>query len=249
MKTRTIVSNILKYLILLSVIGYLGFALAKIIRPVGEVVCTGVELQFDDEGEENVLIGEEGIRAILTAHKITPQGQMFGTIDFKEIDSILSLNPYIDTVTSYNNSAGKLCVRIKRLCPILHIFSDSGEEFYLARTGKTMVQGGLNTNLCVVTGNVSRAYASKHLVTLGRFLCDDSYWKLQAQQVNITKDGEIQVIPRVGDCVIELGPPIDIDKKLQNARIFYEKGFTATGWNKYKAISVAFKDQVVCTKR
>ena len=248
MKKSTLATNILKYLILLSVIGYLGFALVKVIRPAEEMVCTGVELQFVDK-EENTLISEEGVRNILTSHKITPKGQSFGNIDFKEIDSLLSSNPYIDTVTTYSNSAGKLCIKVRTMHPVLHILSDTGDEFYLDRTGRIMARGGLNTNLCIVTGNVTRTYASKHLVTLGNFLCEDPSWSLQAQQVNITKDGEVQLFPRVGDFTIELGEPTHIAEKLSNIRIFYEKGLTAAGWNKYKTISAAYKDQIVCTKK
>lgn len=248
MKKSTLATNILKYLILLSVVGYLCFALVKVIKPVDNMVCTGVEMSFVDD-DDNPLIGEDGVRAILTSHKITPKGQSFHDIDLGEIDSLLSANPYIDTVATYSNSAGKLCVRIKRLHPVLHIISDTGDEFYLDRTGHIMSRGGLNTNLCIVTGCVSRTFASEHLVSLGRFLCDDPYWSLQTQQVNVSKEGELQLFPRVGDHVIELGEPTDIAEKLNNIRIFYEKGLTAAGWNKYKTISAAFRNQVVCTKK
>jgi len=248
MKKSTVATNILKYLILLSVTGYLGYALFKVIRPAGDLVCTGVKMQFEDE-DTNPLIGEEGVLSILNVHKITPKGQSFRDINFKEIDSLLSATPYIDTVTTYNNSSGELCIKIKRMHPVLHIYSETGDEFYLDRSGRIIPRGGLNTNLCIATGHITRNYASSHLLELGCFLCDDAYWRLQAQQVNVTKEGKIEIVPRIGDLTIELGEPSDIAEKLNNIRVFYEKGLTAAGWNKYKRISAAYKNQVVCTKK
>ena len=55
--------------------------------------------------------------------------------------------------------------------------------------------------------------------------------------------------PKIGDHVIELGSPDDLDSKFDNLLAFYRKGMPRAGWDTYSKISLKFKDQVVCTKK
>ena len=56
-------------------------------------------------------------------------------------------------------------------------------------------------------------------------------------------------MPTYGEHVILLGDPGNFEDKLQRVRIFYKNGFPTVGWNKYKAINVAFDGQIVCIKK
>ncbi len=248
MTKGSIFTTILKYLVLITVIGYLGFAIFKVSHSTDDILCTGLEFEVEDSSD-NALIGEEEIKNIIAANKIAPKGQTFGNIDLKKIDSLVSTNPYVDSVITYRSSIGRLCVHIKPKRPVLHVFPDNGKEFYLDREGSILPAGGLNTNLCVVTGNVTQKYAKENLLSLGKILCNDPYWKLQAQQVNITKDGKVQMITRVGSHTILLGSPDNFANKLERIRLFYDKGLSQVGWNKYKTISAEYDGQVICTKK
>lgn len=247
MNTKTVMLSLLKVFALLSVMGYLGFALAKLSRPTGEMVCTGVDIAFEDS-TANLLLTHDDVRHLLMAHKLSPKGMRYSDINTREIDSLLSQSPYIDTVTTYRTSAGMLMVRVLPMKPILHVIADSGDDFYIDRQGRVMPGGGQNTNLCIVTGHVSRHFASQRLVELGILLCDDPYWSLQTQQVNVTARDELELVPRTGNHLVLLGEPHDLASKLERIRIFYAKGMPRTGWNKYKTISAEYEGQIVCTK-
>ncbi len=248
MKKKRVFSAIVKYIILLSLVGYLVFVAIKVVHPVDDILCTGVDVRIA-ENQENVLISSDDVEKILSTHKIAPEGQPFSKVDIKKIDSLLLSNPRIDSVFSYPNSAGKLCIRLWTAQPILHVIPSNGKEFYLERTGKIIPGSALNTNLCIVTGHVSHKFATDNLVTLGTILNEDPYWKLQAQQINVTPSGEIQLVPRTGDHILILGDATDIPDKLKRIRTFYEKAMPKVGWDTYKTINAEYSGQLVCTKK
>ena len=65
----------------------------------------------------------------------------------------------------------------------------------------------------------------------------------------MTREGEIQLVPRVGDHLLILGTADNVESKLERLMNFYEKGLDNVGWNKYRSVSVAYENQVVCKKR
>lgn len=241
------IKTLLKTLLLLAAVGYLIFALVKVSRPADEMVCTGVEYLFTDSNDVR-LIDEQMVSNLLTQHKISPKGKMLADIDVRGIERQLSANPYIDTVNCYHTASGKLCIRIKSLHPIMHVFAKDGDEFYVDKQGHIMPAGGLCTDLPIITGNVTRKYATTRLIGLATLLNEDSYWKRQAQQVNIDNKGQVEIIPRISEQKILLGEPKNYAEKLQHVRLFYEKGMPKTGWNKYNVINAAYRNQIICTK-
>ncbi len=248
MNIRGIISTVLKYTVLLAIVGYLVFVALKVARPVEDTLCTGVELKFDN-GTDLSLIDSVGVNKILSSHNVEIEGKAFSAIDIPKIDSLLMSNPYIDSVITYPNSANKLCIRLRTAQPLLHVIQGSGREFYLDSNGNILPSGGQNLNLCIVTGSVSQVFAKENLLSIGKFLRDDPYWKLQAQQINVTPRGEIQLVPRTGDHLLILGDATNIADKLGRIRVFYEKGLPQAGWNTYKTISAEYDGQLVCTRR
>ena len=242
------IKTLLKTLLLLAAIGYLVFAIVKVSRPADELVCTGVEYIFTDS-VGNMLVDQSSVELLLGKHKIAPKGKTLGEIDIRDIERLLSESPYIDTVTCYHTASGKLCIRIQPKHALLHVYAQNGDEFYVGEAGDIMPAGDLSCDLPIVTGDVSRKYASTRLIQLGTFLRDDPYWSRQAQQIHITPKGEVEIIPGISDQRILLGEPKNIADKLERVRLFYEKGMPKTGWNKYNTVNAAYKGQIIWTKK
>ena len=74
----------------------------------------------------------------------------------------------------------------------------------------------------------------------------DEFWKAQITQLSVTKDGNISVIPEVGNHIIDFGIATDVETKLNKIKILYQKILPAKGWGKYKVISVKYRNQIVC---
>lgn len=241
------IKTLLKTLLLFATLSYLIFAVVKVSHPTQEMVCTGVEFLFTDSGQTN-LIDRPMLEMLLTKNKIAPKGHMLADIDLHDIEQRLSANPYIDTVNCYHTASGKLCVRVTPRRPLLHVFAQDGDEFYIDTKGGIMPAGGLPTDLPIVTGHVTRQMSNTRLLMLGNLLQSDQYWKRQAQQVVINEKGWIEIIPRFSGQRILLGEPKDLQEKLNRVRMFYEKAMPRVGWNKYSTINAAFKNQIICTK-
>ena len=61
-------------------------------------------------------------------------------------------------------------------------------------------------------------------------------------------DGSIEIVPRVGEHIIYLGRPINMENKLTRLEKFYRYGLSKAGWNKYSYISIEFDNQIICKK-
>jgi len=241
------IKTILKTLLLLAAVGYLVFALIKVSRPAQEMVCTGIEYVFTDSNEVS-LIDRKMTEELLLKHKISPKGQTFADINNNTIEELLEESPYIDSVTCYHTATGKLCIRIATFHPILHVYANDGDEFYVDKSGIIMPAGGINTDLPIVTGHVSRKYASTKLLNLSTILQNDEYWGDMTQQINIDQDGNVEITPRICEQKIKLGEPKNLEAKLQRVRTFYEKAMPKTGWNKYNVVNATYDNQIICTK-
>ncbi|MBQ7571632.1 MAG: cell division protein FtsQ/DivIB [Bacteroidaceae bacterium] len=241
------IKTLLKSLLLLATLGYLVFALIKVSRPTQEMVCTGVEYTFTDSGQIS-LIDQPMVEQLLAKNEFSPKGEILADVDMGSITERLSASPYIDTVTCYHTASGKLCIRVTPRHPLLHAFAQDGDEFYVSTQGFVMPAGGIAADLPIVTGHVTRKMAGTRLLTLGRLLQDDEYWRDQAQQIVIDEKGWVEIIPRYSGQRILLGEPKDLEEKLARVRLFYEKAMPKVGWNKYRIINAIYKDQVICTK-
>ena len=103
--------------------------------------------------------------------------------------------------------------------------------------------------LPVATGYIDRQFAAGELLEVVRVIDRSEFWKAQVEQINVTKDGQIELVPRVGDHLLIIGTADNVESKLDRLMNFYEKGLDNVGWNKYRSISVAYENQVVCKKR
>ncbi len=241
------IKTIIKTLLLIGTLGYLVFALVKLSRPTDEMVCTGVEYLLEDSSEAR-LINREMVENLLARKKISPKGKKLADLNIEQIEQYLSGTPYIDTVTCYNTASGKLFISVKPMHPILHVMANDGDEYYVDRNGTILPAEGLAADLCIVTGHVTRKYASTKLIPLGILLKEDAYWSRQAQQVNVDSKGNIEIIPQFAEQKICLGQPKDFTEKLERVRIFYEKAMPKAGWNKYNVVDATYANQIICKK-
>ena len=84
---------------------------------------------------------------------------------------------------------------------------------------------------------------------MANLILKDEFWRSQVVQLNILRDGSVELVPRVGDHVAYLGQPTGLTRKLSRLRKFYLYGLSQAGWNKYSRISVEFDNQIICKRK
>lgn len=235
-------------IIVLGVAAYWIAAVTVLNKPEKGMVCNGVEIVINDSLQTGFL-QEEDILNILKKEKIDPVGLKMEQVDLNKIEARLSKNKYIEHVMCYKTPGGKVCLEISQRCPILHVMADNGQDYYLDRYGKQMPKSSYAAHLVIATGHITPDYARRNLMVLSRFVADDPFWRQQIQQINVLEKGDVELIPLVGEQVIYLGPPIDIQNKLDRMKKFYTEGLNKAGWNKYSMVNLEYDNQIICKKK
>ena len=85
-----------------------------------------------------------------------------------------------------------------------------------------------------------------HIIT---YTNQNTFWNSSIEQLYVNADGDIEMIPRVGNHTVILGNDNFLEEKFKKLLVFYHEGLNKKGWDKYSSINLKYKDQVVCTKK
>lgn len=250
----------------LSTVFLLGFA-EKTHR---ETILQGIVVSIDRTGE-NFFVNEKQVETLVSNFGYVAGNTYIDSVDISKLETTLEGNPFINDSEVYTTLNGTLRIDVEQRKPILRIFSQNGESFYIDENGWVMplsplftsrvpiANGNIQSNLAsVVNKNIaaladtSSNFMVKQLGALFKtveYISNDPFWKAQFNQLFVNADREIELIPRVGDHRIIIGNEEDLAEKLNKLMVFYEKGLSKTGWNEYSVINLKFKNQVVCSKR
>ena len=241
-----------KILSILSVVvlaGYLVYSvLAMTDRHEDSHLCRGVDLHITDSLHFD-LIDEEMVLAVLQEHSIDPVGMPLEEIEPEKIEATLLMHPLVGKVQCYKTGGDMLRINLSSKVPLVRVINNRGQDFYVDSRGEILTQRSLAVQLPVATGYIDRQFAAGELLEVVRVIDRSEFWKAQVEQINVTKDGQIELVPRVGDHLLIIGTADNVEDKLDRLMNFYEKGLDNVGWNKYRSISVAYENQVVCKKR
>ena len=241
--------KILSILVVLLLAGYLVYSSVGMTdRHEDTRMCQGVDLHITDSLHFD-LIDDDMVLTTLQEHSVDPIGIPLDEIDLEKIEATLLLHPLVGRVQCYKTGGDMLRINISSKVPLVRVLNNRGQDFYVDSRGEILSQHSLAVQLPVATGYIDRRFASKELLDVVRAIDRSEFWKAQVEQINVTREGEIQLVPRVGDHLLILGTADNVESKLSRLMNFYEKGLDNIGWNKYRSVSVAYENQVVCKKR
>ena len=241
--------KILSILVVLLLAGYLVYSSVGMTdRHEDTRMCQGVDLHITDSLHFD-LIDDDMVLTTLQEHSVDPIGIPLDESDLEKIEATLLLHPLVGRVQCYKTGGDMLRINISSKVPLVRVLNNRGQDFYVDSRGEILSQHSLAVQLPVATGYIDRRFASKELLDVVRAIDRSEFWKAQVEQINVTREGEIQLVPRVGDHLLILGTADNVESKLSRLMNFYEKGLDNIGWNKYRSVSVAYENQVVCKKR
>ena len=159
----------------------------------------------------------------------------------------------VKTCQAHRDLSGELTVDIEEHTPIARIISNNRPDDYVTEKGELI---GISPHYTVRTLLLSGSYfelahsltdtRSKSILDLANAINDDAFWKAQISQLVVEKDGGITLIPEIGNHQIEFGMGIEIEAKFKKLKILYKEILPVKGWDKYKKISVKYRNQIVC---
>ena len=244
-----VLKTFLKAAFLLAAIAYLIFALTAINKPKEGQVCQGLDIHVVvPDSSLSSFVNENEVRELLVSHKLFPEGRAMEKIDLAQLTSVLTSCPYIEDALCYVTADSRITMQVTPRVPVLHVINTAGEDFYIDRKGHIMPRGHHCADLIVMTGHVNRATAGALYAPMGVALSKDTFWNRQIEEIHVTDAGELEITPRVGDHIIQLGDTSDLSGKLSRMRIFYTEGLNKAGWNRYKTINLKYNNQVIATR-
>lgn len=241
--------NITLVTIDLALAAYLVLAITAFNKPYPNgMACSQVKINISDGVSEGFLNVDE-IEKIMKRNNIYPLGQKMATINSRLIEETLEKSPFVDNVQCYKTSSGHVCINLTQRMPVVRVKADNGDDYYVDNHGGIMANTKYTSDLIIATGAVNRKYAKKVLSRVGNYIMGDKFWQNQVVQINVLRDGSMEMVPRVGDHIIYIGEPTFVQKKLKRMEKFYKYGLSKAGWNKYSYISVEFDNQIICKKK
>jgi cell division protein FtsQ len=232
---------------LLSV--YLVFSVA-FINPKADAdgVCTGVEIEIAGSSDE-VYLQRTQIEALLEKAEIRFTDRPLSSIHADAIEQVLESYKLIKRAEVYKTIDGAVKIYVYQRRPVLRVLSDEG-NYYVDEEGQIMpIPNHYAAYVPLATGAISREYAQGPLYEFATFLRKHKAWNRQIVQIHLLPNQDVELTPAKGNHTILLGKIEHYKENLDKLSVFYEKGLSKVGWNKYTKINLKYENQVVCTKR
>jgi len=249
-----VVRKILIILGWLCLVGGIGFTMYYAWMQREAVRCQEIEVKINPNSPK--FLDETEITDMLQKSGEMIIGNKLSSININKLETKLSASSSLANVQVFRkveskglSFRGKLVVTLDERTPIIRI-KDSGEDYYMDMDGNRIpVSPKYVERIMITSGTVPDLETQAGLLKMADFVNKDNFWKAQIEQVFVQKNGELLLLPQVGDYLIEFGKPEDWVTKFRNLKAVYQQGFKNMGWNKYSIISVKYRNQVVCTKK
>ena len=220
-----------------------------------KIVCTDVRVEITDSLENQFLRGRD-IRQWVLSHNPHVLRQNLDHIDLRTIEDGLQKIKAIEEVTVFTSIVGRgkpgegcVVVRIRQRKPEFRV-DLPGRDYYMDRFGKSIDwTPNYTPRVMMVSGVIAYEYARKRLLPLITFIEEDPFLSAQIDQIHVGGNGNLTMVPRVGDQLIYFGTPEDYQVKFRNLKALYKEGFKNGGWTIYKSINLTYRNQVICLKK
>ena len=172
---------------------------------------------------------------------------------------MLKANPFIEYAKIFADMDGVIHVQIRQRKPILRIINMANLHFYIDQNGlKIPISENFTARVLVANGLIDENFSgkvdtlnsklAKDLFNAAMFIKNDTLWDDQIEQLYVSLNGDIEIVPRVGNHKIILGDADSLQTKFRNLLVFYKKALPKVGWDTYKTINLKYANQIICEK-
>jgi cell division protein FtsQ len=218
--------------------------------------CSGSKVEISSKNQ-NYFVAEKDINEIINANG-SIEKRLIKNIDIASLEVALHKNPWIKNVELFFDNNGILHTDIEQRQPIARLFTVNGSSTYIDKNALRLpIKNTATVRLLVVTGftsdNEILAHADSLLLIdvkkVANFISVDTFWNAQIAQVNITSNGQFELIPTIGNHIIKLGNATNLAEKFNRLFAFYNKAWVKSGMDTYDIIDVRFNNQVVASRK
>lgn len=264
------------FLKILLIITWAGFVAGAIVlmsfanRSHSRQYCSGVVVNVC-YGDAERLITPEIIKSQLQKEFGKFENKLLGDISVGQVNRFMQKNQYLLKSDVHLTVEGELVVDATQCKPILRVLTMTGSSYYIDEQGKIMqADSRFPVRVVVASGqlgfdadprgkDLKNIMSNKKGITpeilnidnafkVSQVLESDSIMQALTEQIYIPAGGSIALITKTGNHTVLLGDASNLEEKFANLKTFYRSGLPKVGWDRYRSINLAYKNQIICTK-
>jgi cell division protein FtsQ len=229
-----------------------------------EAVCEGVVITIADSSKHS-FISDDDIMNVLRATGIRVTGEKITEIPLTRLEEKVKEFKELKVAEVYMSEDRKLHVYANQREPVLRVVASYGGDFFIDNEGVIMRRHNLYTpNLHILEADMvfipdqmtgMNIYDSEKTINLAKafelinYIRGNSFWNQMIDQLIMTRDGSVTLVPHVGNHIVRLGQADNYEEKLNNLLVFYREAMPQAGWDRYRVVNIEYKGQVVCQRR
>lgn len=220
---------------------------------------------------ENAFLSEDEVKMKLSRKGLLHPNMKVEDLNVESMEEYLRSISHVKTVNIFKGFSGDWTIELELREPIVRVFNKYGETYYLDEDGEFMNRTPTHTaRMPVATGFISeRAGGLKlsqiinndtlisilkldDIYWISNYVCKDPLFQSLIGQIQVQKNGDLLLIPLVGDHVINFGSAnsrSEVENKFEKLKVFYKEAMPYEGWRKYDVISLKYDGQIVCKKK
>ncbi len=235
--------------------GMIALLVAAVSRKNNEV-CKGYEIRIHGASEQLFLEKSDIIEMLAANTSI--QGEPVADLDLRKMEERLEHHAWIKSAQLFVDNNSILRINVEEREPIARVFTLGGNSFYIDSACEQLpLTEKIAVRLPVFTGFPSERLrlnkADKQLMQQVRdisvFINKDLFWSAQVAQVDITPQRNFEMVPEIGNHIIEFGDGNNVEDKFNRLMVFYKQVMSKAGLNIYERVNVEFARQVVGKKK
>jgi len=213
--------------------------------------CKGYDIIIRGASEQ-LFLEKADILQMIPARTI--QNVPVSSLDLRKMEERLEHHPWIREAQLFIDNNGILKIRVEEREPVARIFTTGGNSFYIdSACEKLPLTDKIAVRLPAFTGfpseserlNKADKMMMRQIRDMSLFISNDAFWTAQIAQVDITPQRNFEMVPTVGNHIIEFGDGNDIESKFRKLFIFYQQVMSKSGLNGYERVNVQFARQVI----
>jgi cell division protein FtsQ len=219
--------------------------------------CTAMSIRVEN-GNEKVFVDEKEIRQLVQDQvHADAVGYPVSGFNLFRIEKALKEMPWISCAELYFDNRQVLHISVMERIPVARIMDAGANSYYIdSACYKLPLSKTDRADVPVFTGLPTRTKANgnlydsliKQVVYISSQIVPDEFWMAQAAQVNMIRPGYFEIIPAIGNHIIELGTANKVDEKLHNLKLFYKQVLVRKGFDSYKALNASYAGQIVAVR-
>jgi cell division protein FtsQ len=198
-------------------------------------------------GEGNLLVTTEMVNKLLIENKSDAHTIRKDKVDLNKLEKSINKQEMIEKSEVFISIDGVLKAVVKQKTPIARVFNEN-ESFYLDYKGDRMPLSEIFSERVPLVSGEIKDESKEDLGRMFRMIHDDDFLKKNIIGVHISPTGNVTMMNRNFNYAIDFGKTINMERKFNNYKAFFQKAVSDSTINGYKMINLKFTQQVVCTK-